>query len=152
MVRAGADHGRDLGLGEPVPAGEAGAAVALHQAGGAVAVGVDGGAHADVARALLHDDAEDDALVDADLGALEHRVPDGAHVRARVARLEHLGLVGVEDLLEGLPLVHGGKVGRGSGVGCEAHFEIRSWVCRFKGVCVIVICGLVVLIRVLDLL
>lgn len=51
----------DIYLGETVLAGEAGAAVALHQAGSGVAVVVVGGLDTDVAGALLHDDGEDDA-------------------------------------------------------------------------------------------
>lgn len=55
------------------------------------------------------------------LGALEHRVPDPAHVVFRVAGALHLGLVEVEHLLERLPLAHGREVGRGARVGGEAH-------------------------------
>lgn len=57
----GKEAGREnVYLGKTVLAGEARAAVALHQAGGGVSVVVVGGLDTDVAGALLHDDGEDD--------------------------------------------------------------------------------------------
>lgn len=80
----------------------------LHQPGSHHFIHVPRGSDTDVAAGLLHDDAEDDALVDADLGALEDGVPDRADILAGVASLEHFGLVEVEDFFKRLPLAHGG--------------------------------------------
>lgn len=102
---------------------EAGAAIALHETGRAVTIHVSGSAHADVAGALLHNDAEDDTLINAELCALLYRIPDAADVLASVAGLEHLGLVEVEDSLKRLPLVHGGEFGRRTGIVLETHRE-----------------------------
>lgn len=107
-----------------MPPGKAGTPITLHQPRSGMTVAVEGGLHADVAGAFLHDDAEDDALLDAELGAFEHGVPDGADVRAGVARGEHGGLVGVEDFFEGFPLAHGGEGGGGAGEGGESHGEV----------------------------
>lgn len=123
VVGAGAHHRGDLVLGETVLAGEAGAAVALHQAGSGVAVVVVGGLDTDVAGALLHDDGEDDALLDTELGTLDDGVPDAADVLAGVTSLLHGGLVGVEDILERLPLVHGREAGGRAGVVSETHCD-----------------------------
>ncbi len=95
--------------------------ITLHEPRRGVPIAVEGRLNTNVAGALLHDDAEDDALFDANLGALEDGVPDATDIRAGVARREHGRLVGVEDFLKCLPLAHGREVGGGSGVGSEAH-------------------------------
>jgi hypothetical protein len=82
--------------------GEARAAIALHQTGSAVAVLVCRRLDPNVARALLHDDAD---------------------ILAGVARLEHLGFVEVENLLERLPLIRGREFGGRPGVPLETHFD-----------------------------
>lgn len=97
--------------------------ITLHQSSSPVSVGVDRGAHADVAGALLHDEGEDDPVLDAFGGTGADGVPDAADVFACVAGLGHLVLVEVEDLLEGLPLVFGGEVVRGAGELLESHFD-----------------------------
>lgn len=140
MVGSGGDHGGDLVLGETVLAGETGAAVALHEAGGGVAVAVVGGVDTDVAGGFLHDDAEDDTglelaecrafgvgwnlpLLNTDLGTLVDGVPDTANVLTSVAGSGHGRLVGVEDILERLPLVPGRERRGGAGVADETHFD-----------------------------
>lgn len=110
-------------LGQAVLAGEARAAVTLHETSSAVAIGIDSGTNPHIATGLLHDHAEDDALVDAELCALFHGVPDAANILASVAGLEHLRLVDVEDLFEGLPLVHARELGGGTGEVLETHLE-----------------------------
>lgn len=55
--------------------GEPLAARALHQASGRNAIWARSSDDADVAVALLHDDTEDDALVDANLGCFYDGVP-----------------------------------------------------------------------------
>lgn len=98
--------------------------LALHQPRVRLAVGILRGLDADVARALLHDDAEDDALVHAlALRTLDHGVPDAADVGGRVAGLRHGVFIGVEDVLEGLPGGFGGEGGGWAGVVRETHFE-----------------------------
>lgn len=88
-------------LRQPVLVWESGTAVALHEAGCSVAIGVNGSADADVARALLHDDGEDETLINPDnRGALSHGVPNSVHVISRIPCLEHLRFIGVEDLLQ----------------------------------------------------
>jgi hypothetical protein len=61
-----------------------------------MASGINGRTDTYIAGALLHDDAENDALFNADFGGLEDGVPDTADVLAAIASLEHLGLVEVE--------------------------------------------------------
>ena len=97
------------------------ATITLHETSSAMTICVDRGADAHIARAFLHDDAEDYALLDAELGALEHGVPNAADVLNRVTGLEHLGLVQVEDLLERLPLFRARKAGGGAGVPLKRH-------------------------------
>lgn len=84
--------------------------VVLHQAG--VAHAVVGGVNADAAARLLHDDGEDEAVVNTGVGgSLLDTVPDGADLGAAVvgnvhplARVEHGVLVVVEHVLKRNPL------------------------------------------------
>lgn len=98
------------------------AVVVLHQAG--VADAVVGGAHADAAARLLHDDGEDEAMVNTSAaGGLLDAVPDGADLGAAVvgnvhplARVEHGVLVVVEHVLKRNPLALVGPALAGAAV------------------------------------
>lgn len=79
-----------------------------------------------IAGAFLHDDGEDHTLLDANLGALEHGVPDAADVFAGVASGEHLRLVEVEDLLERFPLRLWREIRGGPGVPSKAIVMYRE--------------------------
>lgn len=96
---------------------------ALHQSasGDVITWGV-GGLNADIAVALLHDDGENHALVDADLGALLDGVPDAADIFAAVTSSCHGRLVAVEHVLELDPFVNGREVLPWAGVPVGSHF------------------------------
>lgn len=103
----------------------------LHEAARRLCIGIRRRAHTHVPRALLHDNTENNALLNANLlRSRDDGIPDAADVFAGVASLQHLGLVDVEDLLERLPGVHGWELGGRTGVGCEAHNGwLRADVC-----------------------
>lgn len=119
-----ADHLGNLAGRAGVEAGAAaGAVVRLHEAG--VADAVVRGGHADAALALLHDNGEDEALVDARLaGHGVDGVLDVANLGGRVlgapavpaARLLHQRHVGVPELVKGAPGAHGGPALAGRAV------------------------------------
>ena len=103
----------------------------LHKPAGRVSVRVRGRAYAHVTGALLHDDAEDDAFFHAEFGGLEDGVVDATDVLAAVARLEHLGFVGVEDGVEVFPGLFAREGGGWAGVVGEAHYvylRVSVWV------------------------
>ena len=102
------------------------AATALHDtASGNVVARAVSSLDTDIAMALLHDDGEDDALINTDFGAFLDGVPDAADVFACVARREHGLLVAVEHVLELEPLVDGGEALPAAGVVVGSH-------CRWK--------------------
>lgn len=110
------------------------APITLHQPGRTMPIGVDCGTDADVAGRLLHDGAEDDALVDSlGLGTFFYGIPDAANVFARVAGLRHLVLVRVEDGLEGLPLVLARELVGWAGEVLETHCD-KNWGKLFEKV------------------
>ena len=110
-------------LGQVMPTWKCRAFLGLHQSARGLSVGIVGSADADIATALLHDDAEDDALLDAELGGVDDGVVDAADVFVAVARLQHRGFVDVEEGGEVFPAGFGGEGGGGAGVIVERHFE-----------------------------
>jgi len=131
------NHLADRAVRARVDAGaRSGTVVRLHETG--VDDTVVGGGDADAALALLHDDGEDEAGVDAGLaGELVDGLADAVNLISRVvsapavpaARLLHQGEVGIPELVEGAPsrlvgpastdgavtLVADVSVGKGSG-------------------------------------
>ena len=102
-----ADHLEDAALGVAVVEGDTG--VGLHDA--RVADAVVGGADADVAPGFLHDDAEDDALVDAGLRAdFLDGLFDEADFAGAVVEGHQGGVLGPEGLVAG-PGVWVGEAG-----------------------------------------
>lgn len=95
----------------------------LHQAPRRVPIHILWGPDPNITRTLLHDDAENDSLLDAELRGFNHGVVDAPDVFVAVARLQHLGLVEVEERVEVFPGVLAGEGGGGAGVVGEAHCE-----------------------------
>ena len=90
------------------------ALLSLHQPSSRFAILILRAVDTDVATALLHDDAEDYALLDADvLRSIVDSIKDAANIFAAITGLQHCGLVDVEEGVEVLP----GGIGR----------EGRSW-------------------------
>lgn len=104
-------------------AGKAGASFALHQTGRGMAILILGRLNANVARAFLHDDAENDALFHTKLGSLFNGIEDEANVRAGVTGLEHGWLVEVEERDEVFPLLLWRKAGSGTAMGFSDHVD-----------------------------
>ena len=85
--------------------------------------------------ALLHDDGEDHALVNTDLGALLDGIPDAANVFASVAGGGHGRLVAVEHVFKLDPTVNGREVLPRAGVRVGSHIEdidIGVWCGRVE--------------------
>lgn len=80
-----------------------GTLLGLHQATGSLSAWVGGSSNANVASALLHDDAEDYALFNPNLGCFEDGIPHAADVLTAVTGAKHLGLVEVEKSLKVFP-------------------------------------------------
>lgn len=98
------------------------AAGALHHtAGGDVVTRAVSSLDTNIAVALLHDDGENDALIDAELSALLDGVVDAADIFTSVAGGEHRLLVLVEHVVELNPFVNGGEVLPGAGVVVGGH-------------------------------
>ena len=119
-----ADHLEDAAAGVGRVEGDAG--VGLHDA--RVADAVVGGADADVAAGFLHDDAEDDAGVDAGLG---RDLLDGGLDEAHFARAVvegHEGRVCRPQLLEAGPGVRVGEVRGRAAVGDVGAAHARAAV------------------------
>jgi len=123
MVCTSHNHGGNLILSQVMLTRECRALFSLHQASSSLNIVVCGSSNTDVTGAFLHDDAENDALFDADFGGFKDGVPDAADVFTGITSLEHFGLVGVEDFFEGFPGVHSWEAGGGTLVRCETHFE-----------------------------
>ena len=101
-------------LRQVVLAWETWALLSLHQSSSRFAISILRAVDTDVATALLHDDAEDYALLNADvLRSIVDSIKDAANIFAAVAGLQHCGLVDVEEGVEVLPR----RLGR----------ESRSW-------------------------
>jgi hypothetical protein len=80
----------------------------------------------------LHNDAENDALFNTNLGGLEDGIPDAANVLPAVASLEHLRLVEVEERLKVFPSLLTRKVGGGAGIIFETHLDIWKRVLSIR--------------------
>lgn len=97
------------------------ALLGLHQSPCRISILIVRRPDAHVAAALLHDDAEDDALLDAELCGINDGIVDATDVLAGVSRLEHGWLVDIEEGVEVFPGRHGGEGRGGPGVGLERH-------------------------------
>lgn len=75
-----------------------------------------------VPTALLHDDAQDNALLDANFGSIVDGIENAADVLAAIACSLHRGLIDVEEGNEILPGVFAREGGGGAGVVLERHF------------------------------
>lgn len=115
-------HSRNLILRQVMLAWKSRALLGLHQPPSIMMILILRCTDTDVPTALLHDDAQDNALLDADFGSIVDGVEDAADVLAAVACLLHRGFVNVEEGNEILPGVFAGEGGGGAGVGLKRHF------------------------------
>lgn len=91
-----------------------------------MAVVVIGSGNADIASGLLHNDAEDDTLFNANFGGLKNGVVNAAYILAAIACLEHMGLVDIEESSKAFPRLLAGEGGGGAGIPSETHFGFRG--------------------------
>ena len=98
-------------LGQVVPSWEPSALFTLHQSSGRVALAVVRSADADIAAALLNNNAENDALFDTHLGGFCDSYKDPTNVVPCATRIDHGLLVDVEDCWPRLPAILAGVVG-----------------------------------------
>ena len=80
--------------------GEPGTLDSLHQAAGHVAVLVSWAIYAHIAVRFLHDDAQNDARIAAELGGTFNAVPNHTDIWAVIAIVEHGRLVGIEQVFK----------------------------------------------------
>lgn len=94
----------------------------LHQSSSRFAIVILRAVDTDIATALLHDDAEDYAFLDADvLRSIVDSIKYAANIFAAVAGLQHCRFVNVEERVEVLPGRLGWE-GRGwAGEGLKSH-------------------------------
>ena len=83
----------------------------LHQPTRRVPIHIIRGSDPNITRALLHNNAEDDAFLDTQLGGLDDGVVDTADIFTAVACFQHFGLVEVEDGVKVFPGLLAGEGG-----------------------------------------
>ena len=118
--------------------------VVLHQTG--VANSVVGGVNADAATRLLHDDGENEAVVDTSGGSgLLDTIPDGSNLGTRVVGLaepatgvEHSVLVVVEHVLEAHPAALGRPASTSGTVPPVHGVAVRAGACTVLDVVLVV--------------
>ena len=99
----------------------------LHQPSRRLPIHVTRCANTDIPTALLHDDAKDNARLDADLSGLLDGMVDALNVLVGIAREFHSGFVDAKKMVEVLPCIFVRESGGRAGVLVKSHvFPVLS--------------------------